>query len=57
MLKLIGHHLETIAGIEIYPLISFIIFFSFFIGLLAWVIFMKKSYVAELEQLPFTENE
>lgn len=57
MLKLIGHHLETIAGIEIYPLISFIIFFSFFIGLLAWVIFMKKSYIAELEQLPLTENE
>lgn len=57
MLKFIKHHMETIAGIEIYPLISFIIFFTFFIGLLVWVIAMKKSYVAELEQIPLTENE
>lgn len=57
MLKFIKHHMETIAGIEIYPLISFIIFFTFFIGLLVWVVAMKKSYVAELEQIPLTENE
>jgi cytochrome c oxidase cbb3-type subunit 4 len=57
MLKFIAHHLDTIVGIEIYPLISFVIFFSFFIGLLAWVILMKKSYVLELEQLPLTDNE
>ena len=49
--------METIVGIEIYPMISFIIFFSFFIGLLLWVTFMKKSYVAELEQLPLNESE
>jgi len=57
MLKFIKHHMETIVGIEIYPMISFIIFFSFFIGLLLWVTFMKKSYVAELEQLPLNESE
>lgn len=57
MLKFIKHHMETIAGIEIYPLISFIIFFTFFIGLLVWVVAMKKSHIAELEQIPLTEKE
>jgi hypothetical protein len=57
MLKYIKHHLETIVGVEIYPLISFIIFFTFFIGLLAYVIMMRKSYIEELENIPLTEND
>lgn len=57
MLKYVKHHMETIVGIEIYPLISFIIFFAFFIGLFAYVLLMRKGYVAELENLPLTENE
>ena len=57
MLKFIKHHMETIAGIEIYPIISFIIFFAFFIGLFAYVAMMRKSHISELENLPLTETE
>ncbi|MEX2596612.1 MAG: CcoQ/FixQ family Cbb3-type cytochrome c oxidase assembly chaperone [Salibacteraceae bacterium] len=49
--------METIVGIEIYPLISFVIFFSFFIGLFAYVLLMRKGHIEELENLPLNENE
>ena len=52
MLKFIKHHMETIAGIEIFPLISFLIFFTFFVLLLIYVIRSSKEYIAEVEQLP-----
>ncbi|MHC2992422.1 hypothetical protein OB13_12795 [Pontibacter sp. HJ8] len=37
--------LQAIDGIEIYPLISFTIFFVFFLGLLVYVALMDKKYV------------
>lgn len=49
--------METIAGIEIYPLVSFVIFFSFFIGLFAYVMLMRKTHIQELENLPLTDND
>ena len=52
MLKFIKHHVETIAGIEIFPLISFLIFFTFFVLLLIWVFRSSTEYIAEVEQLP-----
>ena len=52
MLKFIQHHLETIAGIEIFPLISFLIFFTFFVVLLIWVFRSGSEYIAEVERLP-----
>ncbi len=56
MLKFIKHHMETIAGIEIFPLISFLIFFTFFVLLLIWVFRSSKEYIAEVEQLPLEGN-
>ena len=35
MLKFIKHNMETISGIEIYPIISLLIFFLFFVVLYA----------------------
>lgn len=49
--------METIAGIEIYPLVSFVIFFTFFLGLFAYVLLLRKGYVKELENLPLTDND
>ena len=57
MLKFIKHHVETIAGIEIFPLISFLIFFTFFVVLLIWVFRSSKEYIAEVEQLPLEESD
>jgi len=48
--------LETIQGIEIYPLISFVIFFSFFVILIVSVIRMKKDDIDEISRLPLDED-
>lgn len=56
MLKFVKHHLETIAGVEIYPLISFCIFFAFFIGLFVYVMTMRKQHIEELQNLPLNDK-
>jgi cbb3-type cytochrome oxidase subunit 3 len=48
--------MDTIGGIEIFPLISFLIFFLFFIVLFTWVIRMKKNEVDSLAQLPLEDE-
>ncbi|MFV8837540.1 CcoQ/FixQ family Cbb3-type cytochrome c oxidase assembly chaperone [Salinimicrobium soli] len=58
MLKFIKGHMETIAGVEIYPIISLSIFFVFFLLLFWWVYTAKKDYIQNMEQLPFEpEND
>ena len=52
MFKFIKGHLETITGIEIYPLMSLIIFFTFFMILFWWVITAKKEYIKTVSNLP-----
>ena len=52
MLKFIKHHMETIAGIEIFPLISFVIFFLFFLGLLIWVFRTDKEHIRKMAEMP-----
>ena len=56
MLKFVKHTMETIDGIAIFPIISFVIFFSFFVGLLVWVMRTDKSYLNHVENLPFKED-
>lgn len=57
MLKFVKHNLESISGIEIYPIISLLIFFIFFIGLYSWVYTYRKDKINELSQLPFSEGD
>ncbi|NQX81488.1 MAG: CcoQ/FixQ family Cbb3-type cytochrome c oxidase assembly chaperone [Flavobacteriaceae bacterium] len=52
MLKFIKHHMATIDGISIYPIISLLIFFSFFTLLFWWVFTSKKEYIDKVKQLP-----
>lgn len=52
MFKFIKGHLETITGIEIYPMISLLIFFIFFVVLFYWVITAKKDYITEVSNIP-----
>ena len=56
MLKFIKHNLETIAGVEIYPIISLLIFFTFFVGLFFWVFTYKKDKIKELSELPIKDE-
>jgi len=48
--------LETMQGIEIFPLISLVIFFGFFILMLYWVFFLDKNYIHDAEELPLDEE-
>ena len=56
MFKFIKQYAETINNVDIYPMISLFIFFSFFIVLLVFVKKMKKERVEILSNLPL-ENE
>lgn len=56
MLKFIKHNMETIAGIEIFPIISLLIFFFFFVALFIWVFNYKKETIEELSNIPL-DNE
>ena len=55
MLEQIKHNMETINGVSIYPILSLLIFFGFFIGLGLWVFTYKKEKINELSNLPFKE--
>ncbi len=57
MLKFIKHHIETISGIEVYPLISFVIFFVFFVGLIIYVIKADKKFIDKIANIPFESND
>ena len=57
MLKFVKHHMETIAGIEIYPIISFIIFFTFFVVVLAYLVIQRKEYFDQLSMMPLEEDQ
>lgn len=57
MLRFIKGNLEKIDGVEIFPIISLVIFFIFFVGLFLWVVTMKKSYVKEVSNLPLENDQ
>lgn len=44
--------LENMAGVDVYPVISLIIFFLFFIGVILWVMKADKSYINKMGSLP-----
>jgi hypothetical protein len=46
------HYLEGIAGVGIFPLISLLIFFFFFMGVTIWVFKADKTTMEEMENLP-----
>lgn len=52
MLKYIKHNMETIDGIEIYPIISFLIFFTLFMAVLYFTIRKSKKSIEEVSLLP-----
>ncbi|WP_299762333.1 hypothetical protein [uncultured Pontibacter sp.] len=48
--------LQAIDGIEIYPLISFSIFFLFFLGLIVYVALMDKKHVQTMSAIACGEE-
>jgi hypothetical protein len=56
MFEQIKHNMETISGIEIYPILSLLIFFFFFVGLGFWVFSYKKEKIKEMSEIPLDEG-
>ena len=57
MLKYVKNLMESITGIEIYPIISLLIFFIFFVILFWWVFTAKKEYIETVSNLPLDNNQ
>ncbi|SFU33367.1 hypothetical protein SAMN05216480_101807 [Pustulibacterium marinum] len=56
MLKFIKHHLDTISDVDIYPIISLLIFFSFFTMITVRAFTRKKEYINKISALPLEED-
>ena len=56
MFEPIKHNMETIDGVAIYPIVSLLIFFLFFLGLGIWVFTYKKETITAFSQMPLNEN-
>ena len=48
--------LQNIDHIAIWPVISFIIFFAFFVGLLLWVLTVDKKFIDRMKTLPMEDK-
>jgi len=57
-MKLVSHYLQSISDVGLFPSISLIIFFSFFMGMIWWT-FKKsnKSYFHDMESYALTEDD
>jgi hypothetical protein len=52
IMRQIKHLFENITGIEIYPMISLLIFFIFFLGLGVYVLTMRKQHAEAMAAVP-----
>ncbi len=53
---MIRNVLNSVAGIGIYPTIALLIFFSIFMGVIIYVLRLKKPYIKLMSELPLEEN-
>jgi hypothetical protein len=56
MLRFIKHNLTGIVGVEIFPMISLLIFVLFFAIVITRVIRMSKAEVSELSDIPLNDD-
>jgi len=56
-MKIVVNTLEQIAGVEIYPIISLLIFFVFFAIVTYLAITANKEYIDEMKNLPLDKDE
>ncbi|MFD0761987.1 CcoQ/FixQ family Cbb3-type cytochrome c oxidase assembly chaperone [Lutibacter aestuarii] len=57
MLKFIKHNLASIDGVEIYPIISLVLFFVVFITMVVFVFKLPKRRIDEVSQMPLLDND
>jgi cytochrome c oxidase cbb3-type subunit 4 len=51
------HYLENITGIGVYPLVSFLIFFIFFLAVSCYVIRAGKAHFEKAANMPLQAEE
>jgi cytochrome c oxidase cbb3-type subunit 3 len=51
------NYLESIAGIDIFPMISLIIFFVFFVILIGYVMLTDKQEMIAMKNLPLEQDD
>ncbi len=51
------NYLSSIAGVEIYPLISLVVFVLFFTILVIYVIKTDKKHIDRMSDMPLEKNE
>jgi len=49
--------LDKITGIGLYGIVSILIFFVFFSGMLVWSLALKKNYLSKMGNLPLDGGE
>jgi cbb3-type cytochrome oxidase subunit 3 len=49
--------MQSIEGIGIYPLISLLMFFLFFVAVLVWFVRADKDWLKEMAELPLDSSE
>ena len=56
-MKIVMNTLSNIQGIEIYPIITLLIFFTFFIVMAYFVFNLDKGYISDMKNMPLEEDE
>jgi hypothetical protein len=46
------NYLESITGVDIYPVASLLIFFVFFAALIIWAVRVNKQYIHYMKDMP-----
>jgi cytochrome c oxidase cbb3-type subunit IV len=49
--------LSRMEGVDLFPLIALVIFFTFFVLLIAWVVSLNRSYVDSMANMPLDEEK
>lgn len=57
MLRFISHNLTDIDGIAIYPILSLLMFTTFFAFVITYVVRMRKSHVEEVSNIPLEDDD
>lgn len=55
-MKIVSHYLQSIEGVEIYPIISLVIFFVFFTLVIVHTFSIKKTDLKKLSDIPLEDN-
>ncbi len=56
-MKIVMNTLERIQGVEIYPIISLLIFFIFFVVMAYLVFNLDKGYINDMKNMPLEDDE